>query len=218
MSQVLAGLFEGGQVLTRGVRVRVARSAMFEQVDVDVAAHLDPFVVLLGQDGYDEADDRDPVGEYPYDIGAAAHFLVQAFAGIVGPDLLPAGRGERDERQNVRSGGLQVFGHGGSLSIRVAWIRSNWACTASASGWSYTLCNSALTYGQELFGVALIRFAARAEPPLPTGAGQRRADRLDLAGVRVGDDQADGSCTAATNVYGPAPSRRVRCRGLWLSR
>ena len=39
-------------------------------------------------------------------------------------------------------------------------IRSNWACTASASGWSYTLCSSALTHGQLLFGVTAIRLAA----------------------------------------------------------
>ena len=40
-------------------------------------------------------------------------------------------------------------------------IRSNWACTASASGWSYTLCSSALTHGHDDFGVTLIRLAAK---------------------------------------------------------
>ena len=48
----------------------------------------------------------------------------------------------------------------GSLPVRASTTRSNWACTASASGWSYTECSSALTHGQELFGVTDIRFAA----------------------------------------------------------
>lgn len=46
---------------------------MFEQVQSEVAAHLDPFVVLLGQDGADEADDRGPVGEDPHDVGASPY-------------------------------------------------------------------------------------------------------------------------------------------------
>ena len=48
----------------------------------------------------------------------------------------------------------------GSFSGSASRIRSNWACTASASGWSYTLCSSALTHGQLLFGVTAIRLAA----------------------------------------------------------
>lgn len=48
----------------------------------------------------------------------------------------------------------------GSFVRRVSTIRSNWAWTASVSGWSNTLCSNAFTHGHELFGVSAIRFAA----------------------------------------------------------
>lgn len=48
----------------------------------------------------------------------------------------------------------------GSLCSRASRTRSNWACTASASGWSNTVERSVFTHGHELFGVAAIRFAA----------------------------------------------------------
>jgi hypothetical protein len=38
--------------------------------------------------------------------------------------------------------------------------RSNWACTAAASGWSYTECSNVFTHGQLPYRVAAIRFAA----------------------------------------------------------
>lgn len=53
------------------------------------------------------------------------------------------------ERTNRRSGYRTV-----------TWIPGNWACTLAASGWSYTLCSSALTHGHEDFGVADMRLAA----------------------------------------------------------
>ena len=49
-----------------------------EDVESEVAAAFGPFVVLLGQDGADEPDDRAAVGEDPDDVGAAADLAVEA--------------------------------------------------------------------------------------------------------------------------------------------
>lgn len=48
------------------------RAGSGEGVEAEVAALLGPFIVLLGQDRADEADDAVAVGEDPYDVGAAA--------------------------------------------------------------------------------------------------------------------------------------------------
>ena len=53
------------------VAVRTARGAG-QDVEAEVAALLGPLVVLLGQDGADQADDGVPVGEDADDVGAAA--------------------------------------------------------------------------------------------------------------------------------------------------
>jgi hypothetical protein len=39
-----------------------------EHVEADVATHLGPLVVLLGQDGADEADEGVAAGEDPHDV------------------------------------------------------------------------------------------------------------------------------------------------------
>ncbi len=44
-------------------------SASCQDVEAEVAAAFNPFVVLLGQDGADEADQRGAVGEDPDDVG-----------------------------------------------------------------------------------------------------------------------------------------------------
>ena len=49
----------------------------------------DPFVVLLGQDGADEADDGVAAGEDADHVGPPADLFVQAFLGIVAPHLAP---------------------------------------------------------------------------------------------------------------------------------
>jgi len=54
-----------------------------------VAASFDPLVVLLDEDGADEADDAAAVREDPDDVGAPADLAVEAFAGVVAPDLPP---------------------------------------------------------------------------------------------------------------------------------
>ena len=111
--------------------------AFGEDVEAEVAALFGPFVVLLGQDGADQADQGGPVGEDADDVGAAADLPVQPFLGVVGPDLPPDRFREGGERQDVGPGGIEV-----RRRPRAACRpgrpgrRSNWACTASASGWS----------------------------------------------------------------------------------
>lgn len=56
----------------RGVDLR-------ESLDLHVAVLALPVIVLLEQHSADQADNRLLVREYPDDIGAALHFLVQAF-------------------------------------------------------------------------------------------------------------------------------------------
>jgi hypothetical protein len=71
----------GGQrhLLWPGVLSGGGEPGFREDVEADVAAHLGPFVVLLGQDGADEADEGVAAGEDPDDVGAALEFLVQPF-------------------------------------------------------------------------------------------------------------------------------------------
>ena len=101
-----------GHLLGGGCRRRAASG---EDVESEVAAAFGPFVVLLGQDGADEPDDRGAVGEDPDDVGAAADLAVEAFVGVVGPDLAPDLLGERGEGEDVGAGVLEVLGDGGEL-------------------------------------------------------------------------------------------------------
>jgi len=52
-------------------------------VEAAVAAAFDPVVVLFGEDGTDEADQGVAVGKDADDVGAAADFAVEAFAGYL---------------------------------------------------------------------------------------------------------------------------------------
>jgi hypothetical protein len=62
-----------------------------------IAAGLGPFVVLLGQDRADEADDGAAAGEDADHIGSPADFLVEPFLRVAGPDLAPDLTGEGSE-------------------------------------------------------------------------------------------------------------------------
>lgn len=50
-----------------------------QDAEPEVAASLRPFVVLLGEDGADEADDGSAVGEDADDVGTAADRPVEPF-------------------------------------------------------------------------------------------------------------------------------------------
>ena len=63
-----------------------------ENVESEVAAAFGPFVVLLGQDGADEPDDRVAVGEDPDHVGAAADLPVEplVYPALVGRSSMSA--------------------------------------------------------------------------------------------------------------------------------
>jgi hypothetical protein len=82
-----------------------------EYVQAEVAAAFDPFVVLLGQHGTDQPDDRGAVGEDADHIGSATDFVVQAFLWIVARDLASDLLGEGGERQQIRPCRIEVLGH-----------------------------------------------------------------------------------------------------------
>ena len=54
-----------------------------EDVEAEVAAAFGPFVVLLGQDCADEADEGVAVGEDADDVGPAAYFRFRRSCGLL---------------------------------------------------------------------------------------------------------------------------------------
>ena len=69
----------------------------------EVSTSDDPFVVLLSQDGANEAAHGRPVREDAHHIGASPDLLVETFLWVVGPELLPVGEWEAGEGQDVGS-------------------------------------------------------------------------------------------------------------------
>ena len=86
-----------------------------EDVEPGVAAAFGPLVVLLGQDGSDQAGHGVAVGEDADEVGAAADLAVEALVGVVGPDLAPDLAAEGGEREHVGASGVEVVGHIGEL-------------------------------------------------------------------------------------------------------
>lgn len=76
-----------------------------------VAAALNsPFVVLLEEDGADEADNRVLIGEDADDLGSALDLAVEALDGIGRMDLRPVIFGEAHEGEHVGFGLVQERG------------------------------------------------------------------------------------------------------------
>ena len=69
----------------------------------EVSTSDDPFVVLLSQDGANEAAHGRPVREDAHHIGASPDLLVETLLRVVGPELLPVGEWEAGEGQDVGS-------------------------------------------------------------------------------------------------------------------
>ena len=67
----------------------------------------DPFFVLFGEHGADEADDAVAGGEDRDDVGASADLFVEPFDRVVAPDLPPDGRAEGGEGEQVGAGFLE---------------------------------------------------------------------------------------------------------------
>ena len=63
-----------------------------------------PFVVDVGEDGADEADDGGFVGEDPHDAGSAFHFFVEPLERVRRPHLLPVRPGEGGEGEDLGLG------------------------------------------------------------------------------------------------------------------
>jgi hypothetical protein len=73
----------GGQRRCAGVCAIGGRgdrgAGSIEDVEAEVSAAFDPFVVLFSEHGSDEADDGRTVGEDADDVGAPSDFLVESF-------------------------------------------------------------------------------------------------------------------------------------------
>jgi hypothetical protein len=121
---VVLGFADGGEL------------GSLEDLEADVAAAFGPFVVLLGEHGDDEAYQRRALGKDPNDVGAAAYLPVQAFAGIVRPDLAPDLLGNAVNATTSVRPRSRCSATPGSLSAKVSRTRSNCAWTEAASGWS----------------------------------------------------------------------------------
>ena len=72
-------------------------------------------MAMLGKDGTDQADDGASVREDADHVASAADLPVQAFLGVVRPDLSPHFFRERGEGEDVGAGGFEVVGYGGEL-------------------------------------------------------------------------------------------------------
>jgi hypothetical protein len=68
-----------GHLLGCGVVEDDGESGAGQDVQAEVAAAFDPFVVLFGQDGADQADQGASVGEDADDVGAPADLSVEPF-------------------------------------------------------------------------------------------------------------------------------------------
>ena len=91
-----------------------------------------PLLVLLQQDGADQAGDGLAVGEHLDHIGAALDLPVEPLDGVVGPDLLPVLPGEGGEGRQVRLGVDQHLSDSeGKASFKASMTCWYWAATAS---------------------------------------------------------------------------------------
>src|SRR6266516_4737535 len=167
-----------------------------EDFQSHVAAGFGPFVVLLGQDGADEADDGAAAGEDVDDVGAAADFLVEAFLGVVGPDLAPdlAGKAAKASRSSRASPRWAAACGNFASSAAATW--ACWARTEAASGCSKMVrtkvaTTAGRTWGPWWPGAGVVRPAA-----LPGCAVQYRGDRVNQAGVGVAGDELDAGQAA----------------------
>lgn len=65
------------------------RSGAGEDLEAKISAAFNPFVVLFGQHGPDQADDGGPVGEDAHDISPAPNLSIEALLRIIRPNLAP---------------------------------------------------------------------------------------------------------------------------------
>ena len=206
-------------------------SPLGDDLEAEVAAPFDPFVGLFGQHRADEADDRVAVEEDAHGVGAAANFTVEALVGVVGPDLLSEPVGEPGEREDVRSGTIEVRERVGELLFDVAQEPVELGVHAVGAGLSWMEWSMACTAGRpralradthQVRGVvgsaALPDSSRRTAPPRLPEARMRvqlrrlRRDRFHEPGVRVAGDEADPAEAAGDEVGEEAVPRSSRLR------
>ena len=98
-----------------GVGGDLGESAFGEDVEAEVATAFGPFVVLFGEHGTDQTDDRGPVGEDANNVGATPNLAVEPLVRVVRPDLPPQVLRIGGERQDVGPGVLEVGRDGGEF-------------------------------------------------------------------------------------------------------
>jgi hypothetical protein len=97
-------------VLRTRVVVDVGEAAPEEDLEAEVAASFGPFVVLLGEDGADQPDRGEAVGEDADDVGAAPDLAVEPLVRVVRPDLTPQLLRVGGEGEDVGPGLVEVRG------------------------------------------------------------------------------------------------------------
>jgi hypothetical protein len=106
-----------------------------QHVEGEVAASFDPFVVLFGEHGADQAVTASRSGKMPTtSVRRRISRLSRSF-GLFDQTGARSAFGKA-VKARMSAGGVEVFGDRGQLVARSSSSRSNWACTASASGWS----------------------------------------------------------------------------------
>ncbi len=166
--------------------------------------------MLLREHGADETDQGLPVGEDPDDIGAAADLPVEAFLGVIGPDLTPGLLRKYGEREHVGPGGLQMVRDPGQLLLQrvqdpielgVHGIRIGLVVNTVQQGFH----PGPAGLGREGHQIRRVMGST----PLPGRSGQGRADRRHEAGVGVGGHEFDpgqstgGEVTEEAEPAGP---------------
>ena len=92
--------------------------------------------MLFGEDGAGEADQGGPVGEDADDVGAAADLLVESLLGLLDQIWRQICLGNAVNASRSARAFSRWSATLGNLSASASTIRSYWAATESASGWS----------------------------------------------------------------------------------
>ena len=102
----------GGHLLSRarGLVGNGSDARPLEDLQSEIAATFDPLVVLLGEHRADESDQGVAVREDADDVGAPTDLPVQAFLGIIRPDLAPQLLRKTGEREDISAGSVEVLG------------------------------------------------------------------------------------------------------------
>ena len=102
-----------------------------------------PLVVLLDDDGGDQAVDGGVAGEDAHDVAASLNLPVQAFEGVRRPQLAPVLEREGTEGQQSSRVARRAAATSGNWTSSMAVTRSNCSATAAASGWAKTVPHGA---------------------------------------------------------------------------